>query len=241
MVWVKVAESCCPFKNRASSACFKGKLSRAMRVVSMTSVLASLQLVRRAVSVLQGLYLYIYIIYPYGCIYILYPYLALHYIAFTFRCITWHCITFTLHIFCGLQICPHTCSKTPSKMILRDLIQKPNLQPTYIPCMTVQLPMTEGRIVAITWICLERFCWSLGVSYPLFLQMEMDGNGRCIHGRTFFHGFNLGRCLDLLRQLLLKCLAASRDMLFWSFLLLTFVQCVAGMSPGGFCTGNFGS
>ena len=185
--------------------------------------------------------IYIYHISLWLYIYILYPYLALHYIAFTFRCITWHCITFTLHIFCGLQICPHTCSKTPSKMILRDLIQKPNLQPTYIPCMTVQLPMTEGRIVAITWICLERFCWSLGVSYPLFLQMEMDGNGRCIHGRTFFHGFNLGRCLDLLRQLLLKCLAASRDMLFWSFLLLTFVQCVAGMSPGGFCTGNFGS
>ncbi|CAJ1356992.1 unnamed protein product [Effrenium voratum] len=30
-------------------------------------------------------------------------------------------------------------------------------------------------------------------------------------------------------QLLLKCLVASRDMLFWSFCLLTFVQCIAGM------------
>eukprot|EP00439_Symbiodinium_sp_Y106_P021628 s261_g2.t1 len=31
-------------------------------------------------------------------------------------------------------------------------------------------------------------------------------------------------------QLLVKCLGSSRDMLFWSFCLLTFVQCVAGMS-----------
>eukprot|EP00913_Durusdinium_trenchii_P007244 g6808.t1 len=30
-------------------------------------------------------------------------------------------------------------------------------------------------------------------------------------------------------QLLLKCLAASMDMLFWTFCLLTFLQCVAGM------------
>ncbi|CAE7346178.1 SCN11A [Symbiodinium natans] len=30
-------------------------------------------------------------------------------------------------------------------------------------------------------------------------------------------------------QLLVKCLGSSRDMLFWSFCLLTFVQCVAGM------------
>jgi len=36
-------------------------------------------------------------------------------------------------------------------------------------------------------------------------------------------------------QLLLKCLAASRDMLFWSFLLLTFVQCVAGMIVTTLC------
>mmetsp|Transcript_89865 Transcript_89865/g.159879 ORF Transcript_89865/g.159879 Transcript_89865/m.159879 type:complete len:421 (-) Transcript_89865:78-1340(-) len=30
-------------------------------------------------------------------------------------------------------------------------------------------------------------------------------------------------------QLLIKCLAASAEMLFWSFALLTFIQCVAGM------------
>ena len=40
---------------------------------------------------------------------------------------------------------------------------------------------------------------------------------------------------SMLRQLLLKCLAASRDMLFWSFLLLTFVQCVAGMVVTTLC------
>ncbi|CAE7240934.1 Catsper1 [Symbiodinium sp. CCMP2592] len=36
-------------------------------------------------------------------------------------------------------------------------------------------------------------------------------------------------------QLLIKCLAASRDMLFWSFCLLTFVQCVAGMVVSTLC------
>ncbi|CAJ1420432.1 unnamed protein product [Effrenium voratum] len=37
-------------------------------------------------------------------------------------------------------------------------------------------------------------------------------------------------------QLLVKCLAASKDMLFWSFCLLTFVQCIAGMILGTLCT-----
>ncbi|CAE7255645.1 unnamed protein product [Symbiodinium microadriaticum] len=36
-------------------------------------------------------------------------------------------------------------------------------------------------------------------------------------------------------QLLVKCLASSRDMLFWSFCLLTFVQCVAGMILSTLC------
>jgi len=36
-------------------------------------------------------------------------------------------------------------------------------------------------------------------------------------------------------QLLIKCLAASRDMLFWSFCLLSFVQCVAGMVVSTLC------
>jgi len=36
-------------------------------------------------------------------------------------------------------------------------------------------------------------------------------------------------------QLLIKCLAASRDMLWWSFCLLAFVQCVAGMILGTLC------
>ncbi|CAJ1393569.1 unnamed protein product [Effrenium voratum] len=36
-------------------------------------------------------------------------------------------------------------------------------------------------------------------------------------------------------QLLIKCLAASRDMLFWSFCLLSFVQCVAGMILSTLC------
>ncbi|CAE7206989.1 CACNA1I [Symbiodinium natans] len=37
-------------------------------------------------------------------------------------------------------------------------------------------------------------------------------------------------------QLLVKCLASSRDMLFWSFCLLTFVQCVAGMILSTLCS-----
>ncbi|CAK9114660.1 Uncharacterized protein SCF082_LOCUS53097, partial [Durusdinium trenchii] len=36
-------------------------------------------------------------------------------------------------------------------------------------------------------------------------------------------------------QLLVKCLAASRDMLWWSFCLLAFVQCVAGMILSTLC------
>ena len=38
-------------------------------------------------------------------------------------------------------------------------------------------------------------------------------------------------------QLLVKCLASSKDMLFWSFCLLTFVQCVAGMVLSTLCAG----
>jgi len=36
-------------------------------------------------------------------------------------------------------------------------------------------------------------------------------------------------------QLLIKCLAASRGMLFWSFCLMSFVQCVAGMILATLC------
>ncbi|CAK9053881.1 unnamed protein product [Durusdinium trenchii] len=36
-------------------------------------------------------------------------------------------------------------------------------------------------------------------------------------------------------QLLIKCLTASRGMLFWSFCLLSFVQCVAGMTLSTLC------
>eukprot|EP00439_Symbiodinium_sp_Y106_P085754 s13_g29.t1 len=36
-------------------------------------------------------------------------------------------------------------------------------------------------------------------------------------------------------QLLIKCLVASRDMLLWSFCLLTFVQCVAGLVLATLC------
>mmetsp|Transcript_48297 Transcript_48297/g.108501 ORF Transcript_48297/g.108501 Transcript_48297/m.108501 type:complete len:397 (+) Transcript_48297:3-1193(+) len=36
-------------------------------------------------------------------------------------------------------------------------------------------------------------------------------------------------------QLLIKCIAASTNMLFWSFCLLTFVQCVAGMVASTLC------
>ncbi|CAJ1340236.1 unnamed protein product [Effrenium voratum] len=36
-------------------------------------------------------------------------------------------------------------------------------------------------------------------------------------------------------QLLIKCIAASTNMLFWSFCLLTFVQCVAGMIASTLC------
>ncbi|CAJ1351462.1 unnamed protein product [Effrenium voratum] len=36
-------------------------------------------------------------------------------------------------------------------------------------------------------------------------------------------------------QLLIKCLEASKDMLFWSFVLLTFIQCVAGVLIGVLC------
>eukprot|EP00434_Breviolum_minutum_P000084 symbB.v1.2.000072.t1/scaffold2.1/size812218/26 len=36
-------------------------------------------------------------------------------------------------------------------------------------------------------------------------------------------------------QLLIKCIAASMNMLFWSFCLLTFVQCVAGMVASTLC------
>ena len=36
-------------------------------------------------------------------------------------------------------------------------------------------------------------------------------------------------------QLLIKCLMASIDMLFWTFCLLTFMQCVAGMIVSTLC------
>eukprot|EP00913_Durusdinium_trenchii_P013988 g13135.t1 len=36
-------------------------------------------------------------------------------------------------------------------------------------------------------------------------------------------------------QLLIKCLSASLDMLFWTFCLLTFLQCVAGMVVSTLC------
>jgi len=36
-------------------------------------------------------------------------------------------------------------------------------------------------------------------------------------------------------QLLIKCLGASMNMLFWSFCLLTFVQCVFGMIVSTLC------
>jgi len=40
-------------------------------------------------------------------------------------------------------------------------------------------------------------------------------------------------------QLLVKCLASSSNMLFWSFCLLTFVQCVAGLIVSTLCRGFF--
>jgi len=40
-------------------------------------------------------------------------------------------------------------------------------------------------------------------------------------------------------QLLVKCLAASSNMLFWSFCLLTFVQCVAGLIIATLCRDFF--
>jgi len=43
-----------------------------------------------------------------------------------------------------------------------------------------------------------------------------------------FRMVTMSRSLDSL-QLLLKCCASSVDMLFWSFCLLTFIQCIAGM------------
>jgi len=41
----------------------------------------------------------------------------------------------------------------------------------------------------------------------------------------------MSKSMDSL-QLLLKCCASSVDMLFWSFCLLTFIQCIAGMIVG---------
>eukprot|EP00438_Fugacium_kawagutii_P007475 Skav230100 [mRNA] locus=scaffold283:90303:92893:- [translate_table: standard] len=38
-------------------------------------------------------------------------------------------------------------------------------------------------------------------------------------------------------QLLTKCLTASIDMLFWTFCLLTFMQCVAGLVASTLCRG----
>ena len=43
-----------------------------------------------------------------------------------------------------------------------------------------------------------------------------------------FRMVTMSRSMDSL-QLLLKCCASSVDMLFWSFCLLTFIQCIAGM------------
>lgn len=43
-----------------------------------------------------------------------------------------------------------------------------------------------------------------------------------------FRMVTMSRSLDSL-QLLLKCCASSVDMLFWSFCLLTFIQCISGM------------
>lgn len=112
-----------------------------MRVVSMTSVLASLQPVRRAAFVRAYVRIYIYtslwlytnieLLYVYGMHAcrassgymtlhdITFPYLAVDYIAFTFRYIRLHCITFTL-------------------------LGVADLSPRMFE-NTVQLPMTEGR------------------------------------------------------------------------------------------------
>ena len=38
-------------------------------------------------------------------------------------------------------------------------------------------------------------------------------------------------------QLLAKCLTASMGMLFWTFALLTFMQCVAGLFVSTLCRG----
>ena len=182
MVWVKVAESCCPFKNRASSACFKGKLSRAMRVVSMTSVLASLQLVRRAVSVLQGLYIYIFI---WLYIYIIsLPCIALHCIHIPLHYVALHYVHITYFLWVA-DLSPHMFKNT-----VKDDTKRSNSEAK----PATHLHTLHDRAVAHDWrqdCChyvdmFGTFFWSLGVSYPLFPQMEMDGNGRCIHGRTFF-------------------------------------------------------
>eukprot|EP00435_Cladocopium_sp_Y103_P058718 s828_g20.t1 len=68
----------------------------------------------------------------------------------------------------------------------------------------------------------------LPIPPPMFKLLRIGKLARAIRMITM-------TTMMLSLQLLIKCLAASRGMLFWSFCLMSFVQCVAGMILGTLC------
>ncbi|CAE7022316.1 unnamed protein product, partial [Symbiodinium sp. CCMP2456] len=93
-------------------------------------------------------------------------------------------------------------------------------------------------------ICLNYI--DVAVSITSIVELSVTVSSQLPVSPVLFRLLRLGKLARAIRvvsmssvlaslQLLVKCLASSRDMLFWSFCLLTFVQCVAGMILSTLC------
>ncbi|CAE7582625.1 unnamed protein product [Symbiodinium natans] len=83
-------------------------------------------------------------------------------------------------------------------------------------------------LISVAEVAVAYVSQGLPVSPILFRLLRMGKLARA------FRMVTMSSVLNSL-QLLIKCLAASRDMLLWSFCLLTFVQCVAGLILSTLC------
>ncbi|CAE7553116.1 CACNA1I [Symbiodinium pilosum] len=111
--------------------------------------------------------------------------------------------------------------------------------------------------VVVRIVVLQRSFWKVPLNY-----IDVAVSAASLFEVTVYHGttlavnpilFRLVRIGKLARairfvtmtsmlaslQLLVKCLASSSNMLFWSFCLLTFVQCVAGLIVSTLCRDFF--
>eukprot|EP00930_Biecheleria_cincta_P071027 TRINITY_DN58587_c0_g1_i1.p1 TRINITY_DN58587_c0_g1~~TRINITY_DN58587_c0_g1_i1.p1 ORF type:complete len:607 (+),score=88.77 TRINITY_DN58587_c0_g1_i1:101-1921(+) len=85
-----------------------------------------------------------------------------------------------------------------------------------------RLIMNWVDVVVVAASMVELFAAALPFSPVMFRLLRVGKLARALRMVT------TSNALQSL-QLLIKCIQASVDMLFWSFLLLTFIQCVAGM------------